>query len=175
MQLQPRSFNIHVPSLHDPKDVTFVRSILFNFAHSSDLHISHLAYAFGGTLSAFSDGPTVGSVESPRETRSEVQWTYAFAIGREARGGLRLQRWLAFAKDLRVLANLHRDYEHFAVAHALLDHALAAAEKVAGYCEAGGALVQQIGKDQQEVFELMNGARLDLEEASPEKPEVLDQ
>jgi hypothetical protein len=110
----------------------------------------------------------VSSIEAEQEAERSTSLS-------EAMDGLRLQRWLSFAKDLRVLAKLHRDYEHFTVAHALLGHARAAAEKVAGYCEAGGALVQQIGKDQQEVFELMNGARPDVEEASPEEPGVLGQ
>jgi hypothetical protein len=93
----------------------------------------------------------------------------------EAMDPIRLQRWLTFAKDLRVLANLHRDYQDFGVAHALLGHARAAAENVAGCCEAGRALVQQIEREQQEVYGLLNGATLDAEEASLDKPEVLGQ
>jgi hypothetical protein len=93
----------------------------------------------------------------------------------EAMDPIRLQRWLTFAKDLRVLANLHRDYQDFGVAHALLGHAHAAAENVAGCCEAGRALVQQIEREQQEVYGLLNGATLDVEEASLDKPEVLGQ
>ena len=93
----------------------------------------------------------------------------------EAMDPIRLQRWLTFAKDLRVLANLHRDYQDFGVAHALFGHARAAAENVASCCEAGRALVQQIEREQQEVYGLLNGATLDAEEASLDKPEVLGQ
>ena len=93
----------------------------------------------------------------------------------ETMDGLRLQRWLSFAKDLRVLANLHRDYQDFGVAHALLGHARAAAENVAGCCESGRALVQQIEREQQEVFGLLNGAKLDVEDTSPDKPDAWGQ
>ncbi len=89
--------------------------------------------------------------------------------------GLRLQQWMAFAKDLRVLANLHRDYQDYGVAHALLDHAREAAENVAGCCEAGRALVQQIEREQQEMTELLKGGKPDVKEASPEEPEVWGQ
>jgi hypothetical protein len=110
----------------------------------------------------------IGSIEAEQEAERSTSLS-------EEMDALRLQRWLSFAKDLRALASLHRDYEHFAVAHALLGHARAAAEKVAGCCEAGGVLVQQIGKDEQEVFLLLKGAGPEVEEASPEKPEVLGQ
>lgn len=88
---------------------------------------------------------------------------------------LRQQQWLAFARDLNVLATLHRDYEHFEVAHALFGHALAAAERIAEQCGAGRTLVERIRKDQQAVYEVLHTGKPDVDHASPEELEIPSQ
>ena len=87
---------------------------------------------------------------------------------------LRRQQCLAFAGNLYFLANLHRAYQNYAVAHALYGHALAAAEKVTVLGDNGRSLIARIGKDQQAVSEILRGGEQGVEQASPEKLETAD-
>lgn len=83
-------------------------------------------------------------------------------------------QWLAFAGNLYLLANLHRDYHNYAVAYALYGHALAAAEKMAALGDSGRSLVTQIRKDLEAVSEILRGGERDVEQASTEEPERTD-
>jgi hypothetical protein len=82
---------------------------------------------------------------------------------------LRQQQWLAFAGNLFVLANLHREYHNYVVAHALYGHALAAAEKVAAIGDNGRCLVERIRKNQQAISEKLYGGERGVEQAPSEE------
>jgi hypothetical protein len=111
----------------------------------------------------------ISQIEEQSEEQREVERSTRPSDGIDL---LRQQQWLAFARDLNVLANLHRDYEHFDVARALFGHALAAAEKVAESCGAGRALVERIRKDQQAMQEAMQTGKSDVEHTSLEELEI---
>jgi hypothetical protein len=114
----------------------------------------------------------ISQIEEKAEEQHEVERSTRPSDGIDL---LRQQQWLAFARDLNVLANLHRDYEHFDVAGALFGHALAAAEKVAECCGAGRALVERIRKDQQAMQEVLQSGKPDVDHASPEELEIPSQ
>jgi hypothetical protein len=84
-------------------------------------------------------------------------------------------QWLAFAGNLYLLANLHRDYHNYVVAYALYGHALAAAENVAALGESGRSLITQIRKDLEAVSEILRGGERDVEQASTEELETVDE
>jgi hypothetical protein len=84
-------------------------------------------------------------------------------------------QWLAFAGNLYLLANLHRDYHNYVLAYALYGHALAAAENVAALGESGRSLITQIRKDLEAVSEILRGGERDVEQASTEELETVDE
>ena len=87
---------------------------------------------------------------------------------------LRRQQELAFAGNLYILANLHRDYQNDAVAYALLGHALEVAETIADFSDCGRALVERIRKDQQAVYEVLHGGARNVEHAPSEDLEMVE-
>jgi hypothetical protein len=94
---------------------------------------------------------------------------------RNASGIDRLRhQWLAFAGNLYLLANLHRDYHNYVVAYALYGHALAAAEKVAALADSGCSLITQIRKALEAVSEILRGGEPDVEQASREELVTVD-
>jgi hypothetical protein len=95
---------------------------------------------------------------------------------RNASGIDRLRhQWLAFAGNLYLLANLHRDYHNYVVAYALYGHALAAAENVAALGDSGRSLITQIRKDLEAVSEILRGGERDVEQATTEELETGDE
>ena len=84
---------------------------------------------------------------------------------RNASGIDRLRhQWLAFAGNLYLLANLHRDYHNYVVAYALYGHALAAAEKMSALGDSGRSLITQIRKDLEAVSEILRDGEPDVEQ-----------
>lgn len=94
----------------------------------------------------------IGELEAQRESERSTGTS-------EGMDRLRQQQWLALAGNLRALANLHRNYQDFEVAHALLGHALAAAEKAAELSDVGRVQVERIRKDRQAVYEALCGGK----------------
>lgn len=93
---------------------------------------------------------------------------------RNASGIDRLRhQWLAFAGNLYLLANLHRDYHNYVVAYALYGHALAAAENIAALGDSGRSLITQIRRDLEAVSEILRGGERDVEQASSEELETV--
>ena len=84
-------------------------------------------------------------------------------------------QWLAFAGNMYILANLHRDYHNYVVAYALYGHALAAAENVAALGDSGRSLITQIRKDLEAVSGILRGGERDVEQASTEELETVDE
>jgi hypothetical protein len=109
----------------------------------------------------------IGELEAPRESERSTGAS-------EGMDRLRQQQWLVLAGNLRALANLHRNYQDFGVARALLGRALAAAEKVAELSDAGRAQVERIRKDQQAVYEALCGGK-NVEHAPSEEFEKVGQ
>jgi hypothetical protein len=72
----------------------------------------------------------------------------------------------AFAENLYLQADRHREHHNYVVAHALYGHALAAAQRIDNleHDEHGNALVTRIQKDRQAVYELLRRG-----DGSPEK------
>ena len=67
---------------------------------------------------------------------------------------LHRKQWLAFAGNLHLLANRHRENGNYLVAHALYHYALLAAEKVPTGEHDGRSLAARIRHDQQAMFEI---------------------
>jgi len=68
-----------------------------------------------------------------------------------------LRQLRAFAENLYLLANRHREKQNYVVAHALYGRALEAAKRTDNpeHSENGRALVTRIREDQQAVYELL--------------------
>jgi hypothetical protein len=103
----------------------------------------------------------IGQIEEQRQ--AEQSSSAASGMDR-----LRRQQWLAFAGNLYVLANRHRERDDYVVAYALYGHALAAAEKVAAHEGSASSLVARIRKDQQVVSEILHGGDQRMEQAPPD-------
>lgn len=83
----------------------------------------------------------------------------------------------AFAENLYLLANRHRDNRNYIVAHALYGHALEAAQRIDDpeHNGNGNALVTRIQKDRQAVFEILRRAESGPEKAPLEKARKVGQ
>ncbi len=69
---------------------------------------------------------------------------------------LHRKQWLAFAGNLYLLANRHRENGNYLVAHALYSYALVAAEKVPTGENNGQSLATRIRHEQQVLFEILH-------------------
>lgn len=76
---------------------------------------------------------------------------------------IRLRQIRAIAENLCTLANRHRENHNYVVAHALYGRALSVAQEIRTPESDGNALVAQIRKEQQAVFEILQSR-----ETSPE-------
>ena len=93
----------------------------------------------------------ISQIEEQREQASKTEPATASSNGLDE---LHRKQWLAFADNLYLLANRHRDLHDYAVAHALYGRALEAAQKVAA-SEDGLLLVARIRNDQQAVSAIL--------------------
>jgi len=93
----------------------------------------------------------ISQIEEQREQASRAARTTASSNGLDE---LHRKQWLAFADNLYLLANRHRDNHDYVVAHALYGRALEAAQKVAA-SEDGLILVARIRNDQQAVCAIL--------------------
>ena len=93
----------------------------------------------------------ISEIEEQREQASKAEPTTASSNGLDE---LHRKQWLAFADNLYLLANRHRDLYDYVVANGLYCRAFEAAQKVAA-TEDGLSLVARIGNDQQAVSAIL--------------------
>jgi len=111
-------------------------------------------------------------IEEQHESAREAKQSSSTSNGLDR---LRQQQWLAFAGNLYSLATLHCESHNYAVAHALYEHAFAAATRVAALGDNGRSLVTRIRKDQKAVSEILYGEERGLEQAPSEELEKVGQ
>jgi hypothetical protein len=103
----------------------------------------------------------ISRMEEQHEVGPEAELSKSTSNGIDL---LRQQQGLAMAENLWTLANLHREAHDYRVAHALYGHALAAAEKFAGFGDRARSLVARIRMTRQAVFQMVHDAARGSEE-----------
>jgi hypothetical protein len=93
----------------------------------------------------------ISQIEEQRERASKAEPASASSNGLDE---LHRRQWLAFAENLYLLANRHRDIYDYVVANGLYCRAFEAAQKVAA-CKDGLSLVARISNDQQAVSAIL--------------------
>lgn len=108
----------------------------------------------------------VSRIEEQNEQPSEVAQARR---GSNELDGIRRKQWLAFAGNLYVLANRHRENQNYLVAHALYGRALKAVEHIATGDDDACSLAARIRKDQRAVFEMLHSEQESGEQALSEE------
>ena len=111
----------------------------------------------------------ISQIEEQRERASKAEPATASSNGLDE---LHRKQWLAFADNLYLLANRHRDLYDYVVANGLYCRALEAAQKVAA-SEDGLSLVARIGNDQQAVSAILRRGEDGAKKAESEELQML--
>jgi hypothetical protein len=111
----------------------------------------------------------ISQIEEQGEHASKAERTTASSNGLDE---LHRKQWLAFADNLYLLANRHRDNHDYVVAHALYGRAHEAAQQIAA-SEDGLILVARIRNDQQAVSAILRRGEDGAKRTESEELQVL--
>lgn len=112
----------------------------------------------------------VGRIEEQNEHAPEAAHARR---GSNEVDGIHRKQWLAFAGNLYVLANRHRENQNYLVAHALYGRALKAVEHIATGNDDAHSLAARIRKDQRAVFETIHSEQNSGEQTLSEELQMV--